>query len=89
MTDPKDQKRWAFDPTFNIGTMVHLIVLLAALAIAWGKFDTRMTLLENQFAQFQLTVGEVRRQTNREEHYLESRDPNYWKIAKDNGDGTP
>lgn len=59
----------------NVGDVLHIIqiaVLLASLGVAYEKFDQTAHVVENHSKQL-----------DRVEHYLSSKDPNYWKIVKD------
>jgi len=57
---------------FSIGTILHVIVLVVGLLVAYGQFITKNE--ENV-----RIIETVQGQTTRIEHYLSSKDPNYWK----------
>lgn len=58
----------------NLGDVLHLAqiaVLLISIGIVYEKFDA-----------FTLQVSTHTRQLNRIEHYLSSKDPEYWTHAE-------
>jgi hypothetical protein len=60
--------------SWNLGDVLHLVqiaVLLITIGISYQKF--------NQNAE---TTGTHTEQLNRIEHYLSSKDPNYWNESK-------
>jgi hypothetical protein len=63
-----------FDGTISLGTILHLTVLIGGIVLAWGTFNTRLSLLEDHMSAIQ----QVNRRTERIEHYLSSKDSNYW-----------
>ena len=79
-------KRVRLDFTFNVGTVIQIIVLIISVTLAYAAFDRRETLLEMRFDAVDKTVQQVDRQTNRVEHYLSSKDPDYWRPTHENGD---
>jgi hypothetical protein len=69
------RKGLRFDWTLNLGTLLTLGVIIVTALAAWTRVAQRLTMIES-----------IERQTNRMEHYLESKDPEYWKQAAQNGD---
>lgn len=63
-----------FDGTISLGNALHIVILVVTIVAAWGAFNTRLTLLEDHVTAIQ----EMNRRTERIEHYLSGKDPNYW-----------
>jgi hypothetical protein len=63
----------------SFGSILHVIAMIALLITSYVRLDTRIAVLEGRFR-------EVERSTIRIEHYLSSKDPNYWRDANQNGD---
>lgn len=60
---------------FNIGDFLHVVqigILLVSLGMIYEKFQQTLDL-----------TGTHSRQLNRIEHYLSSKDPEYWKQTKE------
>lgn len=77
-----EKLRW--DGNVNVGTMIHLAVLLVTIVLAWGAFDKRTAILEleiQSMAEQQrvtaVQMQESNERTERIERYLISRDPRY------------
>lgn len=77
--------RVRLDGSLNLGTFIHLGVLIVAIALSWAAFDRRTTILELQVTEQGREIIEIRKQTNRIERYLQGNDKLYWKKLKDNG----
>ena len=77
-------------PTFNweisVSTLIHLGTMIAIVAIAYAGIMERTAMLENRFNFIDAHVKTVHQQTDRIEHYLSSRDADYWKHTTENGD---
>jgi hypothetical protein len=59
---------------WNLGDALHILqiaVLLVSIGIVYAKFDANA-----------ITTGVHTEQLNRIEHYLSSKDPNYWKDSR-------
>lgn len=59
----------------NVGDLLHLLeiaVLLISIGVAYEKFTAAADQVELQRAQL-----------NRVEHYLSSKDPDYWRLSKE------
>lgn len=69
----------AFDMTLDLRTLIHVFTLLGAIIAGYIKF-------QGQVDNVVLQVGHISKQTTRMEHYLSSKDPDYWKKAHENGD---
>lgn len=78
--------RVRLDGSLNLGTFIHLGVLLVAVVLAWAAFDRRTTVLEIQVTEQGKEIIEIRKQTNRIERYLQASDKAYWKKLKQNGE---
>jgi hypothetical protein len=63
----------------NISTIVHLGALIMMTAALYGSFNTK-------FAAHIETMQQIQRQTERMEHYLSQKDPEYWRTVTANGD---
>jgi hypothetical protein len=70
----------------NVGTFIHLGVLLVAIALGYAGITQRTSMLEERFTTVDSNVRTIHQQTNRIEHYLSSQDPDYWKKTYQNGD---
>lgn len=79
------RKKSIFDPSINVGTIIHLIGVLIAIILYGAAFDKRTTLLEMQVQQQGETLRLMHKQMDRLERYQSSVDKNYWRKAKDNG----
>ena len=67
---------------FNIGSIVHIVVLLLTAGAIYGHFSDKLESLEELKKQ----TNDVRGQTTRIEHYLSSEDREYWHKVTQNGD---
>lgn len=65
----------------SLGTIIHAVLLLATIGSIYGSFSSR-------FDEYGTALRDVRRQTTRIEHYLNSQDREYWHKTAQNGDGT-
>ncbi len=63
----------------SLSSIIHLVVLLSALAAAYGGASQR-------FAAMESDISTIKRQVNGMQHYLSSKDPEYWKRLNQNGD---
>jgi hypothetical protein len=68
----------------SVGTVIHIIVLVVTISVAWGKFDERAALLEQkledvtkQQAALALQLTEESQRTEQVERYLIGRDRTY------------
>lgn len=62
-------------PSFNSGDILHLlevVVLLVGMGVAYDKLQTAADQVANHS-----------RQLDRIEHYLSSRDPEYWQRTRE------
>ena len=75
----QDKPRIAFDTTLDLKTLIHVVSLIAALIIGYVQFADKVNSTVTN-------VAKIGRQTTRIEHYLESKDPDYWQKAHQNGD---
>lgn len=73
-------------PEISLGTVIQIVSLALTVFGAYLAFDIRMTVLEEEFKVMHVSMSQVQRQTDRLEHYEESKDPNYWKDANEHGD---
>ncbi len=61
---------------FNAGDWLHIaqiVVLIASMGVFYEKIDSAMTAVQSHSKQIE-----------RIEHYLSSKDANYWKLSKEN-----
>jgi hypothetical protein len=79
---PRTKISW--DGSVNVGTMLHLSVLVVTIVLAWASFDKRTSILDVQLQQMAesqkiqlkaITDASIR--TERIERYLISKDPKY------------
>lgn len=82
--DTLPNSRVKLDWSINLGTAIHLVVLVGAIFAGWAAFERRISILEYQVAEQGKTVQQIKSQTNRIERYLMSQDPGYWRKAKEN-----
>jgi hypothetical protein len=87
MNDRRDSKKIHWDGTINIGTMIHLCILLVTITLAWGAFDKRTSMLELEIQQMSeqsklnaMAVQDSAHRTERIERYIISRDPKYLRM---------
>jgi hypothetical protein len=80
-------EKLTWDGKINLGTMLHLAVLLVTITLAWGAFDKRTALLEMEIKQVSeqqnltaLQLEEANFRTERIERYIISRDPKYLLV---------
>lgn len=65
----------------SLGNLLHLVGTAALLIAGYVSMQDRVNTLESSFT-------DVRKATTRMEHYLSSRDQNYYKRTHQNGDAT-
>lgn len=63
----------------SLGSILHAVVLLLGMGAIYGAFSAK-------FEDVSTKVSETRRQTQRIEHYLSSKDAGYWETTNKNGD---
>lgn len=63
----------------SLADWIKIFVLSGSLVAGWFRMDARLSNTEQ-------VLGDVRDQTTRMEHYLESSDTRYWKTVRQNGD---
>lgn len=73
MTTPK------FNTDISMSSIIHLVVLLGTIAIAYGQFSAKVDEALD-------SVKVTQRQVNRIEHYIMTQDPKYWEKVTANGD---
>ncbi len=83
---PAASEKIHWNGEISVGTVIHIVVLVVTIVVAWSKFDERAALLEQKMEQMgaqqtaliqQLEKSGAR--TERVERYLISRDRNYEK----------
>jgi hypothetical protein len=77
-----EKLRW--DGTIKLGDVLRIGSIIVVIALAWGQFDKRATVLElqiktiaDQQAALVSRIEESNARTERVERYLISRDPAY------------
>lgn len=73
MTRPPVKVDWSF----NVGTMIHLLVLVVMMVSAWGAFDRRTTVLELEVNTLNATVDKIERRTEKIDQEMLRKDPEY------------
>ena len=61
----------------NIGNILTAVVFVIGLAVAYGSFSAK-------YEEHLIIINRVEGQTTRIEHYLSSKDVNYWKETGQN-----
>jgi hypothetical protein len=69
---PKQFVHW--EGGINVGTVIHLLVLLAFLVSTWVSVRQSLMLHE-------IELEKISAQTARIEKYLSGRDPHYWETV--------
>lgn len=75
MTD----RRTRFDTRMDLRTLIEIVTLLSAIGAGYLGFQTKLDAMSQQ-------ISNASEATQRIEHYLSQKDPDYWKTISENGD---
>lgn len=72
----------AIERKITVGTILQIITIIVSISLAWGSFNSRVSVVELGLNQQQQRAEEIKQQTNRIEKYLQSNDHRYWQKVK-------
>ena len=75
MTD----RRTRFDTRMDLRTLIEIVTLLSAIGAGYLGFQFKLDAMSQQ-------ISNASEATQRIEHYLSQKDPDYWKTISENGD---
>ena len=86
--------RW--DGTINVGTLLHLLVLMGTLTAAYyglqhrlGSMESQQQTIVDRITGVELKTDDAARRNQRIELYLQGKDRSYWKAVRDYENAMP